>query len=45
MAQTAAVHTSETSIYFNDTAQRYISESYLHNRGRDDLKYHNPSFD
>jgi hypothetical protein len=36
-----AVHTSETSVYSNETAQRYIPEgSNLHNRRRENLKSH-----
>jgi hypothetical protein len=36
-----AVHTSETSVYFNETTRRYIAESYhLHIRRRENLKSH-----
>jgi hypothetical protein len=36
------VRISETSVYFNDTTQRYIPEGYyLHTRRRESLKSHN----
>jgi hypothetical protein len=36
-----AVQTSETPVYFNETAQRYIPEScHLHTRSREKLKSH-----
>jgi hypothetical protein len=36
-----AVHTSETSVYCNETSRRYIPEgSYLDNRRRENLKSH-----
>jgi hypothetical protein len=37
-----AVHTSETSVYYNETARRNIPEgSNCHNRRRENLKSHN----
>jgi hypothetical protein len=37
-----AVHTSETSVYFNETIWRYIPEGcHLHTRHRGNLKAHN----
>jgi hypothetical protein len=34
-----AVHTSETSVYFNETTRRYIPEGFrLHTRRRENLK-------
>jgi hypothetical protein len=36
-----ALHTSETSVYFNETTRRYIPEgSTLHTRSRETLKSH-----
>jgi len=36
-----AVHTSETSVYFNETTRRSIPESYnFHIRRRENLKFH-----
>jgi gamma-glutamylcysteine synthetase len=36
-----AVHTSETSVYFNETIRRYISQGcHLHTRHRGNLKAH-----
>jgi hypothetical protein len=40
-----AVHTSETSIYFDVTKRRCIQEGcYLHNRHRGNLKSHNSKY-
>jgi hypothetical protein len=36
-----AVRTSETSVYFNETTERYIPDGcHLHTRRHDSLKYH-----
>jgi hypothetical protein len=36
-----AAHTSETSVYFNETTRRYIPEGYhLHIRRRENLNSH-----
>jgi hypothetical protein len=35
-----AVYTSETSVYFNETARRYIEEWFLLARRRENLKFH-----
>jgi hypothetical protein len=36
-----SVHTSETSVYFNETTRRYIPKScHLHTRGRKNFKSH-----
>jgi hypothetical protein len=38
---TLAVHSSETSVCFMETAQRYIPEgSYFHTHRRENLKFH-----
>jgi hypothetical protein len=33
-----AVRTYETSVYFKDTARRYIPECYLYTRRRENIK-------
>jgi hypothetical protein len=39
-----AIPTSETSVYFNETARRYIPEScHLYTYRREDLKSHQKS--
>jgi hypothetical protein len=35
-----AVRTSETSVYFNEIAWRYITDGYLHTDYRENLKSH-----